>query len=78
MIYGSNIKDWSELGALIDNIVLKVCSKIFDEVIIIDELIFFGEIFFYRLNSIGLAEFILFRRDFGYVSRSKAIVELEN
>lgn len=28
LIYGPNIKDWPELGALTDNIVLKVCSKI--------------------------------------------------
>lgn len=32
LIYGPNIKDWPELGALTDNIVLKVCSKILDEV----------------------------------------------
>lgn len=39
LIYGPNIKDWPELGALTDNIVLKVCSKILDEVTTTDELI---------------------------------------
>ncbi len=42
LIYGPNIKDWPELGALTDNIVLKVCSKILDEVTIY-ELIPSGE-----------------------------------
>lgn len=39
LIYGPNIKYWPELGALTDNIVLKVCSKILDEVTTTDELI---------------------------------------
>lgn len=43
LIYGPNIKDWPELGALTDNIVLKVCSKILDEVTTTDELIPSGE-----------------------------------
>lgn len=45
LIYGPNIKDWPELGALTDNIVLKVCSKILDEVTTTDELIPSGETF---------------------------------
>lgn len=77
LIYGPNIKDWPELGALTDNIVLKVCSKILDEVTTTDELIPSGETSSYRSNPIGLAEFTLSRRDPGYVSRSKATAELE-
>lgn len=57
LIYGPNIKDWPELGALTDNIVLKVCSKILDEVTTTDELIPSGETSSYRSNPIGLAEF---------------------
>ena len=45
LIYGPNIKDWPELGALTDNIVLKVCSKILDEVTTTDELIPSGDLF---------------------------------
>ncbi|CAM6612872.1 hydratase [Escherichia coli] len=78
LIYGPNIKDWPELGALTDNIVLKVCSKILDEVTTTDELIPSGETSSYRSNPIGLAEFTQSRRDPGYVSRSKATAELEN
>lgn len=78
LIYGPNIKDWPELGALTDNIVLKVCSKILDEVTTTDELIPSGETSSYRSNPIGLAEFTLSRRDPGYVGRSKATAELEN
>ncbi|EON2723723.1 hydratase, partial [Shigella boydii] len=78
LIYGPNIKDWPELGALTDNIVLKVCSKILDEVTTTDELIPSGETSSYRSNQIGLAEFTLSRRDPGYVGRSKATAELEN
>ena len=51
LIYGPNIKDWPELGALTDNIVLKVCSKILDEVTTTDELIPSGETSSYRLLS---------------------------
>lgn len=50
LIYGPNIKDWPELGALTDNIVLKVCSKILDEVTTTDELIPSGETSSYRSN----------------------------
>ncbi|XPE61516.1 hypothetical protein ACNKHT_05940 [Shigella flexneri] len=41
------------MGALTDNIVLKVCSKILDEVTTTDELIPSGETFSYRSNPIG-------------------------
>ncbi len=57
------------MGALTDNIVLKVCSKILDEVTTTDELIPSGETSSYRSNPIGLAEFTLSRRDPGYVGR---------
>ena len=66
------------MGALTDNIVLKVCSKILDEVTTTDELIPSGETSSYRSNPIGLAEFTLSRRDPGHVGRSKATAELEN
>ncbi|MDM2928175.1 hydratase [Citrobacter sp. Cm046] len=77
LIYGPNIKDWPELGALTDNILLKVCSKILDDVTTTDELIPSGETSSYRSNPLGLAEFTLSRRDPEYVGRSKATAELE-
>ena len=77
LVYGPNIKDWPSMSALTDNILLKVCSKIMDEVTTTDELIPSGETSSYRSNPLGLAEFTLSRRDPEYVSRSKAADKLE-
>lgn len=77
LVYGPNIKDWPEMTALTDNILLKVCSKILDEVTTTDELIPSGETSSYRSNPLGLAEFTLSRRDPEYVGRSKAIDVIE-
>ena len=75
--YGPNIKDWPEMRNLADNILLKVCSKIMDPVTTTDELIPSGETSSYRLNSLGLAEFTLSRRDPEYVKRAKEVDKLE-
>nr|WP_315052083.1 hydratase [uncultured Lachnoanaerobaculum sp.] len=77
LVYGPNIKDWPEMTALTDNILLKVCSKILDEVTTTDELIPSGETSSYRSNPLGLAEFTLSRRDSEYVGRSKAVDVIE-
>ena len=77
LVYGPNIKDWPEMTALTENILLKVCSKILDEVTTTDELIPSGETSSYRSNPLGLAEFTLSRRDPEYVGRSKAVDVLE-
>ncbi|MDO4330065.1 MAG: hydratase [Lachnospiraceae bacterium] len=77
LVYGPNIKDWPEMSPLTDNIVLKVCSKILDEVTTTDELIPSGETSSYRSNPLGLAEFTLSRRDPEYVGRSKEVDKLE-
>jgi len=77
LFYGPNIKDWPEMPALGDNILLKVCSKILDPVTTTDELIPSGETSSYRSNPLGLAEFTLSRRDPEYVGRTKAVKELE-
>ncbi|HCR9735935.1 hydratase [Citrobacter sp. FR21RM1OL9030] len=77
LIYGPNIKDWPALGALTENILLKVASKILDEVTTTDELIPSGETSSFRSNPVGLAEFTLSRRDPDYVGRSKATATLE-
>ena len=50
LVYGPNIKDWPEMSPLTDNILLKVCSKIMDEVTTTDELIPSGETSSYRSN----------------------------
>lgn len=77
LVYGPNIKDWPQLGALTDNILLKVVSRIMDPVTTTDELIPSGETSSYRSNPLGLAEYTLSRRDPQYVGRSKAVRALE-
>ena len=76
--FGPNIKDWPQMEALSENILLKVSSKILDEVTTTDELIPSGETSSYRSNPLGLAEFTLSRRDPEYVGRAKAVQSLEN
>ena len=76
--FGPNIKDWPEMEALSENILLKVSSKILDEVTTTDELIPSGETSSFRSNPLGLAEFTLSRRDPEYVGRAKAVQAMEN
>ena len=74
---GPNIKDWPEMVALTDNLLLKVASVITDPVTTTDELIPSGETSSYRSNPLGLAEFTLSRKDPEYVGRAKAIQVVE-
>ena len=78
LVYGPNIKDWPEMEPLAGNILLKVASKIMDDVTTTDELIPSGETSSYRSNPLGLAEFTLSRRDPEYVGRAKAVRALED
>lgn len=69
--FGPNIKDWPEMCALPQNLVLRVVSEIHDPVTTTDELIPSGETSSYRSNPLGLAEFTLSRKDPAYVGRAK-------
>lgn len=71
--FGPNIKDWPEMTALTDHMVLKVVSEIHDPVTTTDELIPSGETSSFRSNPLGLAEFTLSRKDPEYVGRAKAV-----
>ena len=75
--FGPNIKDWPEMPALADNLVLKVVSEIHDPVTTTDELIPSGETSSYRSNPLGLAEFALSRKDPAYVGRAKEVQKAE-
>ena len=75
--FGPNIKDWPEMVALTDNLMLKVVSEIHDPVTTTDELIPSGETSSYRSNPLGLAEFTLSRKDPAYVGRAKEIQAAE-
>ena len=70
---GPNIKDWPQMVALTDNLLLKVVSEIHDPVTTTDELIPSGETSSYRSNPLGLAEFTLSRKDPEYVGKAKAV-----
>ena len=71
--FGPNIKDWPEMSALPENLLLKVVSEIHDPVTTTDELIPSGETSSYRSNPLGLAEFALSRKDPAYVGRAKEV-----
>ncbi|MDD6857844.1 MAG: hydratase [Lachnospiraceae bacterium] len=75
--FGPNIKDWPEMCALTDNLLLKVVSEIHDPVTTTDELIPSGETSSYRSNPLGLAEFTLSRKDPAYVGRAKEVQAAE-
>ena len=71
--FGPNIKDWPEMSALPENMLLKVVSEIHDPVTTTDELIPSGETSSYRSNPLGLAEFALSRKDPAYVGLAKEV-----
>ena len=75
--FGPNIKDWPEMPALTEDLLVKVCSYITDPVTTTDELIPSGETSSYRSNPERLSEFALSRRDPQYVSRSKEMRQME-
>ena len=71
--FGPNIKDWPEMSALPQTMLLKVVSEIHDPVTTTDELIPSGETSSYRSNPLGLAEFALSRKDPAYVGLAKEV-----
>ena len=73
---GPNIKEWPEIDMMKDNMLMKVCSVIRDDVTTTDELIPSGEASSYRSNPIKLAEFTLSRKDPQYLPRAKAVAEM--
>jgi len=74
---GPNITDWPDFPKPEDNILIKLCAVIRDEVTTTDELIPSGETSSYRSNPIALSEFTLSRRVPGYVSASRSVLALE-
>ena len=75
--FGPNIKDWPEMSALPQNLVLKVVSEIHDPVTTTDELIPSGEASSFRSNPEKISEYTMISRDPDYVGRAKAIRSLE-
>ena len=77
LVFGPNIADWPEQVALPENLLLTVCSAIYDPVTTTDELIPSGETSSFRSNPLGLAEFTLSRREPAYVGRAKQVDAIE-
>jgi len=70
--FGPNIVPWPEIPDCSENLLVRLCSVLEDEVTTTDELIPSGETSSYRSNPLKLAEFALSRRDPAYVGRAKA------
>ncbi len=77
LVLGPNIADWPEQEPLPENLLLTCAAAIYDGVTTTDELIPSGETSSYRSDPLRLAEFTLSRKDPAYVSRAKAVQELE-
>jgi aconitate hydratase len=75
--FGPNIADWPKMNRMDEDLLVKLCAVIRDEVTTTDELIPSGETSSYRSNPIALSEFTLSRRVPEYVGRSKAVRDLE-
>lgn len=75
--FGPNITDWPKMYKLEDNLLVKLCAVIYDDVTTTDELIPSGETSSYRSNPLKLSEFALSRRVPEYVGRSKKVKEVE-
>lgn len=70
---GPNIADWPKMYPLKDNMLIKLCAVIHDNVTTTDELIPSGETSSYRSNPEKLSEFALSRRVPTYVNDAKAV-----
>jgi len=74
---GPNIANWPVFHEQEDNMLVKLCAVIHDDVTTTDELIPSGETSSYRSNPIALSEFTLSRRVPEYVAESKSVRELD-
>jgi aconitate hydratase len=77
LVFGPNIADWPEQIPMPENLLLTVCSAIYDPLTTTDELIPSGETSSYRSNPLKLSEFALSRKDPQYVGRAKAVLQQE-
>lgn len=75
LVMGPNIKDWPQMPALKEHLLIKTAASLTDPVTTTDELIPSGETSSYRSNPLRLAEFALSRREPAYVGRAKRIEE---
>ena len=74
---GPNITDWPHMPKMEDDLLVKLCAVIPDEVTTTDELIPSGETSSYRSNPVKLSDFALSRRVPEYVGSSKQVKQME-
>ncbi|MBR5114698.1 MAG: hydratase [Oscillospiraceae bacterium] len=70
---GPNITDWPKMFPLGDNLLLRICAAIYDDVTTTDELIPSGETSSLRSNPVRLSDFALSRRAPDYVPQAKKV-----
>jgi aconitate hydratase len=70
---GPNITDWPKMFPLGENLLLRVCAAIYDDVTTTDELIPSGETSSLRSNPVRLSDFALSRRAPDYVPQAKKV-----
>jgi len=75
---GPNITDWPKFHKPEEDMLVKLCAVIYDDVTTTDELIPSGETSSYRSNPVALSEFTLSRRVPEYVAESKDVRSLED
>ena len=75
---GPNITDWPVMPAPEENLLLRLCAVIHDDVTTTDELIPSGETSSYRSNPIRLSSYALSRRVPEYVPRSYEVKAFED
>ncbi len=78
LVLGPNIADWPELKRMPEQVLLKLCSELRDNVTTTDELIPSGETSTLRSNPYKLSRFTLSRKDPEYVLRADKVAETEN
>ena len=70
---GPNITDWPKMYPLGENLLLRICAAIYDDVTTTDELIPSGETSSLRSNPVRLSDFALSRRAPDYVPQAKKV-----
>ena len=78
LILGPNIADWPALKTMPQQVLVRLCSVIRDDVTTTDELIPSGETSTLRSNPYKLSRFTLSRKDPEYVACADAVAEIEN
>lgn len=75
--FGPGIRDWPEMPAMTEHLLLRIASFLTDPVTTTDELSPSGPVCSYRSNPEKIASFALYHRDPAYVGKARETQELE-